>query len=99
MVWFYGGAYLFGSKRLINGTPLYSVQSILADSSYSAIFVAGNYRLSTLEWLAGHYMETMTKQDPNNVHPTAGLYDQTLLLKFASQCIDRIGGNTSRISV
>jgi len=99
VVWFYGGAYLFGSKRLINGTPLYSGQSILAASGYKAIFVAGNYRLGALGWLAGHYMETMTKQDPDNVQTNAGLYDQALLLKFVSQFIDRVGGDASKISV
>ncbi|KAF4439799.1 carboxylesterase family [Fusarium acutatum] len=60
-VWFYGGAYAFGTKRMkvakiFNG-PLYNGKSLIEASDYSTIVVAGNYRLGAFGWLAGSFME------------------------------------------
>ncbi|KAI8721396.1 COesterase domain-containing protein [Fusarium sp. LHS14.1] len=56
-VWFYGGAYTFGTKRMSTG-PLYSGRSLIKASNYTTIFVAGNYRLGAFGWLAGSFMQT-----------------------------------------
>ena len=59
VVWFYGGAYIFGSKHQfdISQIPLYSGQGLLTATLDPLIFDVGNYRLGAFGWLAGSYME------------------------------------------
>lgn len=89
-VWFYGGAYAFGTKKMSNG-PLYSGRSLLKASGYKTILVAGNYRLGALGWLAGSYME-------QNGLPNAGLYDQNLLLQWVQEYIVMVHGDNTSVS-
>ncbi|KAE9369165.1 carboxylesterase family protein [Stipitochalara longipes BDJ] len=88
-VWIYGGAYAFGSKSQFG--PLYTGQSIIAASGYQTIFVAGNYRVGALGWLAGNYMESVAQ-------PNAGLYDQALLFEWVSEFISLVGGDNNQVS-
>lgn len=93
IVWFYGGAYAFGSK-LQFGTdevPFYTGQGILEAANNRAIFVTGNYRLGAFGWLAGSYME-------KEGLPNAGLYDQRLLLAWVERWISDVGGDNTAIS-
>ncbi|KAJ3534189.1 hypothetical protein NM208_g7645 [Fusarium decemcellulare] len=97
-VWFYGGAYAFGSKHMsmkIDGVdvdlPLYSGRSLIKASKYKSIFVAGNYRLGAFGWLAGSYMEEQGL-------PNAGLHDQHLLLKWVQAYIGQVHGDTTAVS-
>ncbi|KAF5565588.1 cholinesterase [Fusarium napiforme] len=94
-VWFYGGAYAFGTKRmkvlkLLNG-PLYNGKSLIEASNYSTIVVAGNYRLGAFGWLAGSHME-------KNGLPNAGLYDQNLLLRWVQKYIGQVHGDNKTVS-
>ncbi|KAF5626998.1 carboxylesterase family [Fusarium sp. NRRL 52700] len=93
-VWFYGGAYAFGTKRmkvgLANG-PLYNGRSLIRASNYSTIVVAGNYRLGAFGWLAGSFME-------KNGLPNAGLYDQNLLLRWVQKYIGQVHGDNKTVS-
>lgn len=91
IVWFYGGAYAFGSKDLGGGVPLYTGQSMLAAQDYNAIFVAGNYRLGAFGWLAGSYMES-------EAQPNAGLHDQALLLEWVQEYISQAGGDPTNVT-
>lgn len=91
IVWFYGGAYAFGSKNLGGDLPLYTGQSMLAAQDYQAVFVAGNYRLGAFGWLAGSYMESAGQ-------PNAGLYDQSLLLSWVKNYIAKAGGDPTNVS-
>ncbi|KAF4466953.1 carboxylesterase family [Fusarium albosuccineum] len=97
-VWFYGGAYAFGSKHAqmnVGGVdvdlPLYSGRSLLKASGYKSIFVAGNYRLGAFGWLAGSIMQ-------NQGQPNAGLHDQHLLLKFVQKFIGQVHGDNTTVS-
>lgn len=90
-VWFYGGAYAFGSKELSPHLPLYTGQSMLEASGYQHIFVAGNYRLGAFGWLAGSYMEDVGQ-------PNAGLYDQALLLDWVQKYISQAAGDPTKVS-
>ncbi|MCJ1372575.1 hypothetical protein MMC20_003800 [Loxospora ochrophaea] len=94
VVWFYGGAYVFGSKHGfdISKLPFYSGQGVLAATSEPLIFVAGNYRLGAFGWLAGSYME-------HNALPNAGLHDQRKVLEFVQDHIDKVNGNPKGVSV
>lgn len=93
VVWFYGGAYLFGSKDEFNITqiPLYSGQGVLEATSHPIIFVAGNYRVGPFGWLAGTYVE-------QNALPNAGLYDQRKVLEFVQSYISKINGDPQEVS-
>lgn len=93
VVWFYGGAYLFGSKNEFNITqvPLYSGQGVLQATPDPLIFVAGNYRVGAFGWLAGTYVE-------QNALPNAGLYDQRKVLEFVQSYISQINGDPQKVS-
>ena len=58
VVWFFGGAYVFGSKHDFDMSqiPLYSGQGLIETTPEPLIFVAGNYRLGAFGWLAGSHM-------------------------------------------
>ncbi|KAM0189080.1 hypothetical protein ACHAPQ_010189 [Fusarium lateritium] len=97
-VWFYGGAYAFGTKHVSTKVfgigvdlPLYSGRSLMKSSKYETIFVAGNYRLGAFGWLAGSHME-------KDGLPNAGLHDQHLLLEFVQEWIGKVHGDKSRVS-
>ena len=93
VVWFYGGAYVFGSKNEfdISKIPLYSGQGLLKATPDPLIFVAGNYRLGAFGWLAGSYME-------KTALPNAGLYDQRKVLEFVQKYIKKVNGDLTAVS-
>ena len=95
VVWFYGGAFVAGSKDGNDtNNPLYTgVGAINAANALDKplIFVAGNYRLGAFGWLAGEYMEKVGT-------PNAGLLDQRLLLKWVQDYIYLVGGDNSKVS-
>ncbi|KAF4990586.1 hypothetical protein FGRMN_8401 [Fusarium graminum] len=93
-VWFYGGAYAFGTKRMkVYGAPgpLYNGRALLEATGRQTIFVAGNYRLGAFGWLAGSIME-------NQGLPNAGLYDQNLLLQWVQKYIGQVNGDNTTVS-
>ncbi|KAF4951364.1 hypothetical protein FGADI_7562 [Fusarium gaditjirri] len=94
-VWFYGGAYAFGTKRMkkwdVNNGPLYSGKTLIEATDYKTIFVAGNYRLGAFGWLAGSYMQ-------KHGLPNAGLYDQNLLLQWVQKYIGQVHGDNTTVS-
>jgi carboxylesterase type B len=89
VVWLYGGAFAFGSKDQLG--PLYTGRSMLSQSQYQTIFIAGNYRVGAYGWLAGDYMQKVGQ-------PNAGLYDQALLFEWVQNYVSQVGGNSSRVS-
>ncbi|KAK1983798.1 Alpha/Beta hydrolase protein [Colletotrichum cereale] len=89
VVWFYGGAFAFGSKNQLG--PLYTGRSIITASKYKTIFVAGNYRLGAFGWLSGDYMQ-------KHGQPNAGLYDQALLLQWVQKYVGQVSGDESQVS-
>lgn len=55
VMWFYGGAYLFGSKAQLTGAipelpilPLYQGTGLIKESGGNMIFAASNYRVSLI---------------------------------------------------
>ncbi|KAK6356010.1 hypothetical protein TWF718_000383 [Orbilia javanica] len=95
IVWFYGGAYIAGSKLndKTQGMLYGGVGAIRAAALHGkgAIFVVGNYRLGALGWLAGTYVE-------GHATPNAGLTDQRLLLEFVQKYIRQVGGDPDNVS-
>lgn len=101
VVWFYGGAYVFGSKDtgLAKSAPLYDGSGLMEAAkgmNGSLIYVAGNYRLAHLGWLAGSTV--LGIDDSKKATANAGLTDQRLLLKFVQDHIDKFGGDSSRVT-
>lgn len=95
VVWIYGGAYLFGSKDEfdLSKLPLYSGQGVLEEAEKgSAIFVAGNYRVSIYGWLAGSDFKK------SGGVPNVGLYDQRKTLQFVQDNIHLLNGDKSKVS-
>ncbi|KAG8525909.1 uncharacterized protein KY384_000671 [Bacidia gigantensis] len=92
VVWFYGGAFVEGSKDGPDpNNPLYTgVGAVNAAKALGedVVFVAGNYRLGAFGWLAGQYMETAGA-------PNAGLHDQRFLLEWVQTYIGQVGGDNS----
>ena len=106
IVWFYGGAYLFGAKDQGDQAepsvvyyPLYSGTGLLRQAAIAnqpVIFVVGNYRLGAFGWLGGQTMHDYASK--NVAYPNLGLYDQRLILQFVDQYIHLWNGNSSAVS-
>ncbi|MCJ1247550.1 hypothetical protein MMC30_004764 [Trapelia coarctata] len=92
VVWFFGGAFVFGSKDLYGPEfPFYNGTGLLRAAQSGVIFVAGNYRLGAYGWLAGNYMERAGT-------PNAGFSDQRLLLQWVQDYIHLLGGDKQQVS-
>jgi carboxylesterase type B len=94
VVWFYGGAYLFGSKSagkdLKLSLPFYSGAG--PQSQGDMIFIAGNYRLGAFGWLAGPEFKEAGGT------PNVGLTDQRLLLRWVQENARSFGGDPGQVS-
>lgn len=93
-MWFFGGAFLFGSKHEFDLSllPWYSGQGVLEAAPDSAIFVAGNYRVGVYGWLAGSSFKK------SGGVPNVGLYDQRKTLEFVQKYIHLLNGDSSKVS-
>lgn len=95
VVWFYGGAFVYGSKNHYGpDVPLYSGKGMIragVEAGEDLIVVVGNYRLGALGWLSGATME-------RDALPNAGLYDQRLVLEWVQKYIYLLGGDKARVS-
>ena len=95
VVWFYGGAFVYGSKNHYGpDVPLYSGKGMIqaaAEVGQDLIFVVGNYRLGALGWLSGTTME-------RDALPNAGLYDQRLVLEWVQKYIHLVNGDRHQVS-
>ena len=90
--WFFGGGYIFGSKdQLEPALPFYDGTGMISQSGNNVIFVASNYRLGALGFLAG---TTMEKQGL----PNAGLWDQRAALQWTQDNIALIGGDPTQVT-
>ncbi|TGO28650.1 hypothetical protein BPAE_0025g00590 [Botrytis paeoniae] len=97
IVYFYGGAYIFGGKNTTFNTPegpysAYDGTGIRRTTNSGVIWVTGNYRLGAFGFLGGSYME-------QNAQPNAGLHDQRLLLDWVQRYIGQVNGDKSAVSV
>ena len=93
VVWFYGGAFVYGSKADfdLQQFPLYAGTGAIDAANNNLIFVAGNYRLGAFGWMAGMYMEA-------HGTPNAGLYDQRKILEFVNKYISNVNGDNLQVS-
>ena len=93
VVWFYGGAFVFGSKSEfdIMRFPLYSGNGVIGAAKEPLIFVVGNYRLGAFGWLAGHTMKSVGL-------PNAGLHDQRKVLKPVQDHIHLVNRDPTAVS-
>jgi carboxylesterase type B len=88
--WIYGGAYTGGSKEVYSGVPWINSTR---DRGSLLIWVAGNYRLGPLGWMAG----PLVSNTPGAV-ANAALYDQRAVLKWIRDNIAKINGDPTRVS-
>lgn len=88
----YGGGYTLGNKNQY-GSPNHLIQASQADGSDGIIFVAMNYRLGALGFLAGPSL-----QDAGGVS-NAALYDQRLAIEWVAENIHLFGGDPNRITL
>lgn len=90
VVFFFGGAYVFGAKDEYPGL-MYDGARQIFQAEGDMIWVAPNYRLGALGWLAGTTME-------NTALPNAALYDQRAGLQWVQDNIPSIGGDKSQVT-
>jgi carboxylesterase type B len=88
----HGGGFTIGTKSATNN-PSGLIKASQNDGSPGIIYVALNYRLGALGWLAGP-----TLQGAGGVS-NAGLYDQRLALEWVSNNIHLFGGDPEQITV
>ncbi|MCJ1312563.1 hypothetical protein MMC25_006237 [Agyrium rufum] len=93
IVWFYGGAFVFGSKSEFDpiAFPFYTGVGPITSAKEPIIFVAGNYRLGAYGWLAGSHTES-------DGLPNAALYDQRKILQFVHDHISLLQGDPTAVS-
>ncbi len=84
MVWFHGGAFIYGEASDFDPTAL------VADN---IIVVTVNYRLAALGYLALPSLEL------NGASGNYGLMDQQFALKFVQQNIAAFGGNPKQVTI
>ncbi|CAM1505200.1 Fc.00g108370.m01.CDS01 [Cosmosporella sp. VM-42] len=94
LVWIHGGGYVFGSKNGVP-TPGYDPVGLLKHAQQyddGMIFVALNYRLGALGFLASPEVEADGALN-------AGLLDQRLALDWVQQNVHLFGGNPDRVTI
>lgn len=90
LVWIYGGGYVGGNKYR-NPAGLLAASGNV--SSGEVIYVAMNYRLGALGWLAGSSYQA--EGGVSNL----GLYDQRFALEWVQSYIRQFGGDPDRVTV
>ena len=92
--WTFGGSFYEGSSEA-QGNPagLVAHSTRNPDTSPGIVYVAINYRLGALGWLAG---PTYTASGGT---PNLGVYDQRLALEWVQENIHRFGGDRDRVTV
>ncbi|RMZ87146.1 hypothetical protein DV736_g5626, partial [Chaetothyriales sp. CBS 134916] len=88
LIWIFGGGYVGGWKRS-SGNP----SGLIKASNNSIIFVAMNYRLGALGFMAGN------KLKESGGVPNAAFYDQRLAIEWVAKYIHLFGGDKNQITV
>jgi para-nitrobenzyl esterase len=88
MVFYHGGAFVFGQGSLYNPTQM-------AEQG-DTIVVTINYRLGILGYLADAALDAVS---PNNVSGNYGLRDQQFALKWVQQNISAFGGDPRNVTI
>ncbi|RMD40197.1 hypothetical protein DV735_g4933, partial [Chaetothyriales sp. CBS 134920] len=88
LVWIYGGGYVGGWKRAA-GNPT----GLINTSNNDFIFVAMNYRLGALGFMAG------SKLKESGGVPNAAFYDQRLAIEWVAKYIHLFGGDKNQITI
>ncbi|KAL8949240.1 MAG: hypothetical protein Q9222_004639, partial [Ikaeria aurantiellina] len=91
LVWIYGGGFSYSDKTGY-GNPAGLIRASNMSQAEEVIFVAFNYRLGVLGWLAGSSLQA-------NGTANVGLYDQRLALEWVQSNIHLFGGDPSRVTV
>ena len=92
IVWIHGGGYLLSSKWG-NGDASGLIANSISAGREGFIWVAINYRLGPLGFLAGPTMQA------NGGVANAGLYDQLAALRWVKQYIHLFGGDPNRVTM
>jgi carboxylesterase type B len=90
LVWIYGGGYTGGQK---NNNPAGLLAASGNSTNGNVIYVAMNYRLGALGWLAGPSFQA--EGGVSNL----GLHDQRLALEWIQENIHLFGGDKNRVTV
>jgi carboxylesterase type B len=86
MMWYYGGAYIVGSKEQRG-----NAEAMVKASGGNIIWVASNYRLGAYGFLNG---KTVEKEGT----PNAGLWDQHAALQWIQDHISKVGGDPKTVT-
>lgn len=87
----YGGGYTLGSKDWYDPSGL--IKASQANGGQGIIYVAMNYRLGAMGWLAGSTMKE------SGGTPNAGFHDQRLAIEWVRDNIHLFGGDASQITI
>ncbi|KAF2423187.1 alpha/beta-hydrolase [Tothia fuscella] len=86
MAWYYGGAYVVGSKEQRGGA-----EAFIKAAEGNLIWVAGNYRLGAYGFLTGTTVE-------KEAVPNAGFWDQRAVLEWIQKNIALVGGDSKTVT-
>eukprot|EP00163_Fabomonas_tropica_P011007 TRINITY_DN2142_c0_g1_i3.p1 TRINITY_DN2142_c0_g1~~TRINITY_DN2142_c0_g1_i3.p1 ORF type:complete len:317 (-),score=67.20 TRINITY_DN2142_c0_g1_i3:80-1030(-) len=91
MVWFYGGAYIFG-----DGYELGWYDGRNLARKRNVVIVTMNYRLSAFGFLG---LKALADEDPNGSTGNYGVQDQLLALKWVQANINNFGGDPKQVTI
>lgn len=87
MVWIHGGAFIFGSGALYDGTQF---------AKQNAVIVTVNYRLGRAGWFAH---PALTRESPDGLLGNYGLMDQIAALEWVRDNISAFGGDRGNVTI
>lgn len=93
LVWMYGGGFYEGHKGTDDPAGIIARSIANPNSAPGVIFVAMNYRLGPLGWLAGPTFAA------SGGTMNAGFYDQRLALEWVQKYIHIFGGDPNKVTL
>jgi para-nitrobenzyl esterase len=87
MLWIHGGAFIFGSGSVYDGSQF---------AKQGVIVVTMNYRLGRAGWFAH---PALTAENPKGLLGNYGLMDQIASLKWVKDNIKEFGGDTKNVTI
>jgi len=91
MQWIYGGAWILG-----NNYQLGDYDPTFLAARHGVIFVAGNYRLDTLGWLA---LQELEDESADGAYGNYGLTDQRAVMEWIQRNVKSFGGDPNRVTI
>lgn len=97
IMYYHGGGFRTGSANDVD--PSHFLDSAIGSNEDAVIFVAANYRLGLLGFLASSSMQALRDANESNVILNPAIQDQKMALQWVKENIGAFGGDPNRITL